>query len=263
MDEEDEDTTLQRRKYALVQRLPTGDLWTSLNTEHVGSDSKPLVDCEAGYAELVAVLPTASSSKPPPTLGDLHATKSVSNRVKHITSQRISCGSFLDYGPYSSFAPSFDSDSGDVGYNAVRSVLWRKHEKGKAREKARILGERMRQKLAQQALESMEVDGVEELDSAEAKEEERARQNEATRVLVEKVFGETEAPEVLSVFDALEHEENVTELVRKNGEAIQRLAALQQERFRSAKAVGTIDPAETELGSRLYKMSSFASLTVL
>lgn len=250
MDEEDEDSMVQRRKYALVQRLPTGDLWTSLNTEHVGSDSKLLVDCEAGYAELVAVLPTASSSKPSlPTLGDLHSSKPVSSRVKHLTSQRISCGTFLDYGPYASFAPSFDSDSGDVGYNGVSSVLWRRHEKGKAREKARILGERMRQKIAQQASESMEVDGVEEVDSAEAKEKERARQYEAMRASVEKVFGEEEAPEVLSIFDALEHEENVTELVNKTGEAIQRLAALQEERFLNTKAIGAIDSTERELGA--------------
>lgn len=247
-DDDEEDATGKRRKYALVQRLPTGDLWTSLNLEHVGSDSKPLVDSEMGYAELVAVLPSASSSKSPPTLGNLHADKLVTNRHKPITSQRISCGSFLNYGPYASFAPSFDSDSGDLGFNAVSSVFWRRHEKGKAREKARILGERMRQKLAQQASESMEVDGVEAIDPTETEEKERERRKEAQKALVEKVFGEEDASEVLAVFDALEREENISELVRRNGEAIHRMALLQQDRFRSARAHGTIDPSERELG---------------
>jgi hypothetical protein len=192
--EEEEEASSQRRKYALVQRLPTGDLWTSLDSDLVGSESKPLVDCDTGYAELVAVLPSAPSSHAPPTLGDIHAEKALTNRLKPLTSQRISCGSFLHYGPHASFAPSFDSDSGDIGYNAVTNVLWRRHEKGKAREKARILGERMRQKMAQEVAESMDVDDMEVAEPAEAKEKEAERRREARKALVEKTFNEDEAP---------------------------------------------------------------------
>ena len=56
----------------------------------------------------------------------------------------------------------------------------------------------------------------------------------------------------MAVFDALEYEENIAELVRRNGEAIYRLALLQQERFRSAKVDDTIDPTEKELGMSFH-----------
>jgi hypothetical protein len=249
-----------RRKYALVQRLPTGDFWTSLNSEHVGSDAKPLVEANTGYAELVAVLPSASSSKPPPTLGDLHTNKVIQNRFKRLTSQQFSAGSFLDYGPNASFAPTFDSDSGDVGYHGISSILWRRHEKGKAREKARILSERIRMKMAAETQEkekegvpvSMEVDDVEEVDSTMAKEAEQAKQKKDQKAMLEKVIGQEGAEGLLMSLESLEREESISELLDKNARAIARLAYLQRDRMRNSKETDNIETPELELGESIF-----------
>ncbi|EJD04336.1 uncharacterized protein FOMMEDRAFT_146300 [Fomitiporia mediterranea MF3/22] len=231
--EEDEmDVINTRRKYALVQRLPTGDLWTSLSTDLPGSDAKPLAELSTGHAELVSILPSSSSSKPIPTLGELHADKNIQSKYKPPTTRHVSCGAFLDYGPYASFAPSFDSDGGDVGRAGVSKVLWRRHEKGKAREKARILGDRYRAKLAAQAAESMGVDEVTEVELTEGRAAELRREAEKRKDLLEKLFSQEEAEPLQKILDALDCEENVSELLLHNAKALLRLQELQKERLR-------------------------------
>ena len=231
-DELEKDVGNARRKYALVQRLPSGDLWTSLDSDMVGPDAKPLSQLGTGHAELVAVLPSSSSSKPIPTLGDLHTNKKIQTRYKAPTTRHVSCGSFLNYGPYASFAPAFDNDGADVGRLGVSDVLWRRHEKGKAREKARILGDRLRAKLASQAAENMQVEEVVEADPAEVREAELRKEAEKRRELLQKLFPPDEAEAVEEVLDTLECEENVGELLLRNAKALVRLQELQEERLR-------------------------------
>ena len=229
-DELEKDVGNARRKYALVQRLPSGDLWTSLDSDMVGPDAKPLSQLGTGHAELVAVLPSSSSSKPIPTLGDLHTNKKIQTRYKAPTTRHVSCGSFLNYGPYASFAPAFDNDGADVGRLGVSDVLWRRHEKGKAREKARILGDRLRAKLALRAAENTQVEEVAEADPAEVREAELRKEAEKRRELLQKLFPPDEAVE--EVLDTLECEENVGELLLRNAKALVRLQELQEERLR-------------------------------
>ncbi|THH11803.1 hypothetical protein EW145_g428 [Phellinidium pouzarii] len=229
---EDPDVIDSRRKYALMQKLPTGEWWSSLNSDLVGADAKPLNDLGTAYAELIATMPSSSStSKPTPTLGELHISKKVQTKIKLPGPRPISCGSFLDYGPYASFAPSFDNDGCDVGRIGVSNVLWRRHEKGKAREKARILGERIRQKLAAQAGEKMEIEGVMEIDPVEARAAARQKEKELLGSLVV----QEECDPTRKLLDALEREENANELLARNAKALLRLEELQRIRLSGEK----------------------------
>ncbi|PAV21912.1 hypothetical protein PNOK_0186900 [Pyrrhoderma noxium] len=240
-----------RTKYALVQKLPTGELWTSLNTDFVDSDDKPLTDLGTGYAQLAAILPSSSSSKPVPTFGDLHSGKKQNSLYKPPTSRRISCGTFLDYGPYASFAPTFDNDGGDIGQLGVSSVLWRGHEKSQAREKARILKERMQQKLAQQAQNIPEPVDAMEVDSIDTGANEFERMKDRRKELIERTVGIDESRAVLDTFDALDREEQLEMLLQLNARALLRLNELQRERLCSIKGNST----DIKIGSEEWNLA--------
>lgn len=249
-EQDDTDAVNTRRKYALVQRLPTGDIWTSLDSDVVGSDAKPLSELNTGHSELVAILPSSSSSAPIPTLGELHADKKVQTRYKPPTTRHVSCGSFLNYGPFASFAPAFDSDGSDIGRIGVSSVLWHRHEKGKAREKARILGDRLRSKFAAQAEERMQVDDVVEVDPAEAKADGLRKEAEKRKELLEKLFGQEESQTLEKVLGALEREESTSELLIRNAKALVRLQELQRQRLRGENSGST----EVQVGSEEWNL---------
>ncbi|XP_006454563.1 hypothetical protein AGABI2DRAFT_147916 [Agaricus bisporus var. bisporus H97] len=124
--------SLANRRYALVQHLPSGDYWSSLDSRQPSSSpTLPLKDLPTGHAELVAVLPTPSSShdpKPPPTLGSY--TPSTIHPKKSLPSQRhVPSSAFLDYGPWATFAPSIDHDCEIVGRRELGEVLWFRHER--------------------------------------------------------------------------------------------------------------------------------------
>jgi len=107
-------------RYALVQHLPSGDWWSSITS----FDSPSLL--HTANADLVAVLPTPSSS----TNNSLaaYSTRSVSN-PKPPPHRRVSTGVFLDYGPYSTFAPSFDQDGEIVGRQQLGQALFHRNLK--------------------------------------------------------------------------------------------------------------------------------------
>ncbi|KAK1226994.1 hypothetical protein PQX77_010062 [Marasmius sp. AFHP31] len=128
-------------QYALVQHLPQGDYWTSLNSSTSSDGSRELKDLPNCHANLVAILPSARPSKPIssiPTLGSYH-TKVLPSYAKLPAQRSISRGSFLDYGPYTSFAPSFDQDGTEVGRQELGELYLVREERQK--EKARRLME--------------------------------------------------------------------------------------------------------------------------
>ncbi|KIY43056.1 hypothetical protein FISHEDRAFT_78602 [Fistulina hepatica ATCC 64428] len=118
-------------KYTLLQRLPSGDVWSSLARE--SCDGPAVTDLPTNYAELVAVLPAPSepSSDEVPTLG-AYVTK-LPPSVPLVAPRKITCGSFLDYGPFSSFAPSFDQDGQEAGRDEVADILWGKEMRKRAK----------------------------------------------------------------------------------------------------------------------------------
>jgi hypothetical protein len=117
----------RKRKYALMQRLPSGEWWTSLNSDIASLDGSDLKNLPTAHAELVAILPSMSTSEASgasiPTLGSLsrklHTKKPTLPGPRH-----ISTGTFLDYGPNASFAPSFEQDGVEVGQFALGEVMW-------------------------------------------------------------------------------------------------------------------------------------------
>jgi hypothetical protein len=110
-----------------MQKLPSGEWWTSLNSDIASLDGSDLKNLPTALAELVAILPSMSASEASgasvPTLGSLsrklHTKKPTLPGPRH-----ISAGSFLDYGPNSSFAPTFEQDGVEVGQSALGEIMW-------------------------------------------------------------------------------------------------------------------------------------------
>jgi hypothetical protein len=117
----------RKRKFALMQRLPSGEWWTSLNSDNTSLNGLDFKNLPTAHAELVAILPSVTtpeaSGSSVPTLGSLsrklHAKKHILPGPRH-----LSTGSFLDYGPNASFAPSFEQDGVEVGQFALGEVMW-------------------------------------------------------------------------------------------------------------------------------------------
>ena len=112
-----------------MQKLPSGEWWTSLNSDIIsqGTDLKSL---PTGLAELVAIFPAPSSSSLPPeprTLKHYTSSRTPSGTSTPVPPKHryVSRGSFLDYGPYSSFAPTFDQGGREIGRTVYGEVLWR------------------------------------------------------------------------------------------------------------------------------------------
>src|ERR1700761_4057538 len=113
------------RRYALMQKLPAGEYWTSMDRQP-RQDEANVKDTTISLAQRVAILP----SMPPaflrqPTLGSYESQRRPTQKFKalHTQPRGLSQGSFLDYGPFSSFAPSWDSEGAEVGRNMMGAVI--------------------------------------------------------------------------------------------------------------------------------------------
>ncbi|TEB39105.1 hypothetical protein FA13DRAFT_443172 [Coprinellus micaceus] len=132
LDVADDSSPVQpKRRYALVQHLPSGDYWSSLSAGTAPSDLKSL---PTGNAELVAIIPTASASPldAVPSLGSI-SSRPLAPTKPIIGPRRVSTGVFLDYGPYASFAPSFETVAGIVGQRQLSEVVYQREQKKQGR----------------------------------------------------------------------------------------------------------------------------------
>lgn len=118
--------TASHSNYALVQHLPSADWWSSLTS--LSSPSR----LQTAKAELVAILPSPSSSSDN-SLATLAScsSKSFPQKKFHHSHRIVSTGAFLNYGLFSSFAPSFDQDSELVGRRELGQVLYYQEEKSR------------------------------------------------------------------------------------------------------------------------------------
>ncbi|KAF8167841.1 hypothetical protein B0H34DRAFT_792519 [Crassisporium funariophilum] len=132
LDSPDSSPERPQPSYALVQHLPTRDYWSSLT-----SLPSP-ANVHTGNAELVAILPSPSSSseQQTSTLGS-YSTKQLPPKKPPLSRRIVTTGAFLDYGASSSFAPSFDQEGELVGRRELGQVLFFQEEKKRVRE-ARI-----------------------------------------------------------------------------------------------------------------------------
>jgi hypothetical protein len=112
-----------RRRYAMMQKFPGGEYWTSLDRAAVWDDGT-LKDLNTGQAEKVAIFPSAPLINSTRSTLNSHVTKRSVAKTKPIllTSRAITKGSYLDYGLNSSFAPSWDSEGAEAGRDILGAV---------------------------------------------------------------------------------------------------------------------------------------------
>jgi hypothetical protein len=125
---DNESPSSSHSNYALVQHLPSGDWWSSLTS--LPSPSK----LQTAKAELVSVLPSPSSFENPASTLASYSSKSFPQKKIHHSHRIVSTGAFLNYGPFSSFAPSFDQDIELVGRRELGQVLYYQEEKMRSRQ---------------------------------------------------------------------------------------------------------------------------------
>ncbi|VDB95432.1 unnamed protein product [Peniophora sp. CBMAI 1063] len=259
------------RRYALMQKLPNGEWWSSLNSP--ASDPNELKDLITGHAELVAILPSPPGTlESVPTLGDYTRPRaSTSTRPlpgKPQASRRITAGAFLDYGLYASFAPTFDQDGSEVGRVQMGEVLWEERK----RRLARSLNSNGSTRAA-----AIEVPAVSEED-VEMSEPETAT-GPAIDPLLEGL-GEVEEKDELegltgilppeeveavrATLTELEIERGVEELLERTSKALLRLEELQNERLGrpdGGKSIVDSDSEEAAVAESIHK--SLALITSL
>ncbi|KAH0590225.1 hypothetical protein H2248_000397 [Termitomyces sp. 'cryptogamus'] len=213
-------------KYALVQHLPAHDYWTSLNNDADLADA--LTALPTAHAELVAILPTPQSHTYS-TLASYASTANVQS-IKPLPQQRtVSTGSFLDFGPWAGFAPTFDHDGEVVGRNELALALYARRTKPCGSVHESTPGE-------------IEVHTRESVDL----------ENE-----LRELFPPEEAAAVKSALDTLELENAAQELLDRNRRALIRLEHLQVERI--------INDGELEEGSEEWDTAQgiLETLTIL
>jgi hypothetical protein len=218
-----------------MQKLPSGEWWTSLNSDTAslfsdGSDFKKL---PTAHAELVVILPSAPASEASgssvPTLGalsrKLHTKKPTLPGPRH-----LSTGSFLDYGPNASFAPSFEQDGLEVGRFTLGEIMWSRSR----RKKIEVVSEAC---IRRKQLTSVTVEDVQMMDNTP--NEDRAQQcggemgqeNGTPQFGLDPLLAPDQAASVQDFLGTLELEVAVQELLDRCKRALVRLEELQLQRL--------------------------------
>lgn len=241
-------------KYALVQHLPSGDWWTSASSGVVTAEgtSKDLKNLHTAKADLVSIFPSASGSQlgQKGTLGD-YVVKRASGVPPHKQPQprRVSCGKFLDYGPYASFAPSFDQDGVEVGRVGMGEVIFRQHMKWRLRSLAK--GKR-RAFLAEADHQTEDVTMEDASANSGAAVAGPSNGGEDLTKDLESLLSSEEVRAIKSALGSLEMEQAVEELLQRNAKALQRLEELQLERLRAqggGSSVVEVGSEEWDIGA--------------
>jgi hypothetical protein len=132
----------RKRKYALVQRLPSGDWWSSATIPREGSvglnrvSAKQLVTKQSELVSIVPSQPVPADELPLfSTLKPLPVTKPKDDSKKPVTlpTRTLPAPKLLDYGVFCSFAPYFDSEGTEVGTNEIHCLVHESLQRRKAR----------------------------------------------------------------------------------------------------------------------------------
>ena len=202
---------LSKRKYALLQHLPTGDYWTSLDSDSALTTA--LKDLPTANAELVAVLPTPleSSFNQIPTLGSYKPQKPLSPSKPLPPQRRVTTCDFLDYGVWASFAPAFDHDAQIVGPRELGEIVYGWEEK----RKDRIALWRERREVTTTTIEQAPL----------------VPSSQNIQAELEELFPPDEVKHITAALGSLELENAVQELLVRNTRALIRLEELQRSRL--------------------------------
>lgn len=230
-----------------MQKLPTGEWWTSVDTEGVSTDGRELKDLPTAQAELVAILPSASSSSgvssSVPTLGT-YSKRKLAKKAFDTGPRPVFTGAFLDYGPYASFAPTFDQDSAEVGQVRLGEVLWEEEKK------------RRLDRLRSATSKSGSVDDIrmddESSEVEDVTDDEKRKLVERTKSVPEETLHDLLPPEEVASIKAalgtLELEQAVQELLDRNTKALKRLEELQRRRLASGSTKVEMNSEEWDVG---------------
>ncbi|KAJ6519305.1 hypothetical protein C8R45DRAFT_885691 [Mycena sanguinolenta] len=225
------------KRYALLQQLPAGAYWSSANlnlTSEPETGPADLKDLPTGHADLVVIWPGPSvSASNVPKLGDYARAPVDPGRPKNPGAptgpRRVTCGSFLDYGPFSTFAPCWVQNGREIGMRQLGEVLEQRgrlhHEKLQIRERtvqdtiaaAKAAEERDK---AAMVVETMEPPRSPEPTESEVDE-------------LQDILAPEEIESLKAVLGNLELENAVQELLIRNRKALQQLGQLQVERHRA------------------------------
>ncbi|KAF9229688.1 hypothetical protein BS17DRAFT_799173 [Gyrodon lividus] len=256
----------QIRKYALMQRLSSGTWWSSLNSNHVPSDGKPLKDLPTANAELVVILPSVSSITPPETtagstspltdaptitLGSYVPKKPPGYKPKLPGPRRISCGAFLDYGPYASFAPVFEQDGVEVGQSTIGELFWRWEDKRKrwAEEQTTAL-----RQSTDDFTKSPLPNGVDKPEEKAVLDDEES---------LDGLFSNEQINLLKQALSSLQLEAAVQELLERNTKALKRLEELQNQRLSKPGGFTPVEEGSEEWDIAQGILESLSILTSL
>ena len=214
--------------YALVQHLPSGDWWSSLTS--LASPSK----LQTAKAELVAVLPLPSSFDDSATTLASYSSKSFPQKKSHHSHRIVSTGAFLNYGLFSSFAPSFDQDIELVGRRELGQVLYYQEEKRQTLHDTSSILE-----TPQDRPDPLQNDGFDsELD-------------------LDSLLPPDEVKSLKAALNSLELENSVQKLLERNQRALERLEELQSQRLTNQPTSNAEEGSEEwDTGSSSFIISS-------
>ncbi|KAK7040631.1 hypothetical protein R3P38DRAFT_2769158 [Favolaschia claudopus] len=244
------------KRYALMQSLPgNATYWSSANLPPTSApDTGPsaLKDLPTGHAHLVAVFPTPSTSASTstlPKLGDYARAPVLSydsGRSKHVAptaQRRVTCGSFLDYGAFASFAPSWVGNGREIGQRQLGEVYAQRAQRYREKLEARQRAVELQQAalLAANAAEEKADDAMEPPPPPDS-----ASKVETDVDALEDILSPNEIESLKAVLGSLELENAVTELLTRNRIALQRLGQLQVERLRAGKGKSPVEEGDEE-----------------
>ncbi|KAJ7102439.1 hypothetical protein B0H15DRAFT_898690 [Mycena belliarum] len=228
------------KRYALMQHLPGGDFWTSANlplSAAPETGTADLKDLPTGHADLVAIFPAPSataSTSTLPTLGDYHRAPAPSYeppRPKAVAAKRrVTRGSFLDYGPWASFAPCWVQNGTEIGMHQMGEVYAQREQRYRERVEAR----KRAIELHQRAVDLEQSVFVDEKEAPVAPETTTEVRDQVDLDALQDVLSPEAIESLKSVLGSLELENAVQELLNRNRKALQRLGQLQVERLRAA-----------------------------
>jgi hypothetical protein len=210
-----------------------------------------LKQLSTGHAELVAILPSSLSisTDPVPTLGSV-STRPLAPTRKIAPQRRVSTAAFLDYGPWSSFAPSLDHNGEVVGQRQLAEVIYQKEVK------KRLAAELHREQVqARGSIEVIEDDDV--VMNGDASVPEPGPSTPPTLDIdaqLCELLSPEDAQAIKEAMGSLELENAVQELLERNQRALTRLEELQHRRYKDGAAGFTPvveDSEEWETGSLL------------
>jgi len=225
-----------------MQKLPLGEWWTSLDSDITSLDGSDLKKLPTAHAELVAILPSMSTASETsvPTLGSLsrklHTKKPTLPGPRH-----LSAGSFLDYGPNSSFAPSFEQDGVEVGQFALGEVMWSRSRRVALASKARVL----EKQLPSATNEDMEMTDDSPDDVRSQRRVGEMDQDGKQQIVLDPLLEPDQEAPIRDFMSSLDFEVAIQELLDRNKRAISRLQELQLQRLGEENGGAT----QVEVGS--------------